>query len=69
MPLLYQCKNHITCGQWIGSGKLCESCKQDARQLEREVRENEIAETPQYLSKNDGLRRRPHYNPRKGRAR
>lgn len=56
--MLYPCTNYDVCHTAVDQpGKLCDSCKQAAKQLEREIRENERLERMRYVSKNSGLRR------------
>lgn len=55
MPMSFYCFNYENCRNYVYKfAELCDKCKEDARKLQDAIR---IEDTPQYLSKNEGLRR------------
>lgn len=53
--MFHQCKNYEYCKKYVSnSGKLCDQCKEEARALQKEIN---IEEKPQWIHKNEGLRR------------
>jgi hypothetical protein len=57
MPAIYPCVNQMCKQYTLKPLTLCDDCKDAARKLERDIRENEKLERMQTVGKNDGLRR------------
>jgi hypothetical protein len=64
MPTVYPCVNDACKKYTLKPFTLCDDCKEAARKLERDIRENDKLERLQYVGKNEGLRRRSKWGGR-----